>query len=156
MMRKTALEFVLLLGAVLPVACSGSSTPAEPRPARARLTLTLPSSTVEPGQRVPVTLTLLNDGVEPLQLTFGSSCQVDLVVESGGATVWNLMSEVACAQSITSFTLQPSQSVVYNLEWDQTKNGGGVAQPGTYTMRGILLSSERTQSAPVTLTIARP
>jgi intracellular proteinase inhibitor BsuPI len=153
MTRKPALGFLLLGVLILPAACSDSSTPAEPRPARARLTLTLPSSTVEPGQKVPVSLTLLNDGDEPLQLTFGSSCQVDLVVESGGSTVWNLMSNVLCLDQVTSSTLQPSQQVVYNLEWDQTKNGGGGAQLGTYTMRGILLAGERPQSAPATLTI---
>lgn len=154
MTRKPALGFLLLLGVlILPAACSDSSTPAEPRPARARLTLTLPSTTVEPGQKVPVTLTLLNDGDEPLQMTFGSSCQVDLVVESGGSTIWSLMARVLCAAQVTSFTLQPSQQVVYNLEWDQTKDEGGLAQPGTYTMRGILLTGERPQSAPATLTI---
>jgi hypothetical protein len=152
MVKKHAFGIVLLVAGLVS-ACS-DSTPSEPRPARARLNLTLSSSTVDLGQRIPVTLTLLNDGDEPLHLGFSSSCQVDLVIESAaGAEVWSLMSRTLCLAAITSFTLQPSQSVQYELSWDQTRNDGSRPRPGTYTVRGILLTSSRPQSAPATLTV---
>lgn len=144
----------VVLAALLMAACSdGSSTPVEPRPGRVALSLALGAAAVEPGQRVPVALTLLNDGDEPLSLTFASSCQVDLVVESGGTTIWSLMARTLCAQAITSITLQPRQAVVYDLAWDQTRDDGKPPQPGTYTLRGILLTSERPQSSPATLLV---
>ena len=144
----------VVLAAVLAAACSdGGSTPVEPRPGHANLTLTLGTATVAPGQRVPVALTLLNDGDEPLSLTFRSSCQVDLVVESGGVTIWSLMSRSLCADVITPVTLQPRQAVVYDLAWDQSRDDGKPPQPGTYTLRGILLTSERPRSSPATLLV---
>lgn len=153
MLRRYACGLIFLAAGL--AACGdGGGSPTEPRPARAVLALSLPASTVEPGQTVPAKLTLLNDGDEPLPLTFGSSnCQVDLVVESGGATVWSLSSNAICLQNVITVTLQPRQVIVYDMEWDQTRNGGGPAQPGTYTMRAVLLANDRPQSTPVMLTI---
>ena len=153
-MPRKAMCGAVVLAAVLAAACGdGSSTPVEPRPGHANLTLSLGTSVVAPGQRVPVALTLLNDGDEPLSLAFRSSCQVDLVVESSGTTIWSLMSRALCADVITEVTLQPRQAVVYDLVWDQSRDDGKPPQPGTYTLRGVLLTSERPQSSPATLLV---
>ena len=151
MIRRHSWGLVFLV-AVLAACSDGGNSPTEPRPARAVLSLAAPS-TVAPGQTVNATLTVLNDGDEPLTLTFGSSCRADLVVERGGTRVWDLMSRVLCAFGVTTSTLQPNQTLVYGLQWDQSTNEGTQAQPGTYTLRAVLLANDRPQSAPVTLAI---
>lgn len=142
----------ILFGAVFFVACS-SSTPVEPEPGGARLELSVSPTSVALGQRVPVTLTLLNDGNRPLTFSFTTSCQVDLIIEKSSVEVWSLLSRAFCALGVTTFTLQPDQSVRYGLSWDQSRNDGGAPQPGTYVVRGILQNADRLQADPVTLTV---
>ena len=151
MTRKLA-SVILGLGTFLVSACN-SSTPVEPEPGGARLELSLASNTVNLGQRAVITLTLLNDGETPVPLSFSTSCQVDLVIESTGVEVWSLLSRSFCALGVTSFTLQPDQSVRYPMSWDQSRNDGGPPQPGIYTVRGILQTADRPQADPMTLTV---
>jgi hypothetical protein len=151
MARKLAAG-ILILGAVLFSACN-DSTPVEPEPGGVRLELSLASDTVDLGQRVLVTLTLLNDSSGPIRLQFPTSCQVDLVIEKAGLEVWSLMSRSFCALGITTFTLQPGQSIRYQLSWDQTRNDGGPPQPGLYNVRGILQTAELLHTPPSFLTV---
>ena len=151
MARKLA-SSILILGAVFFSACN-DSTPVEPEPGGARLELSLASDTVGLGQRVLITLTLLNDSSGPLRLQFPTSCQVDLVVEQAGLEVWSLMSRSFCALGVTTFTLQPGQSIRYQLSWDQSRNDGGPPQPGLYNVRGILQTADLLHAAPAFLTV---
>jgi intracellular proteinase inhibitor BsuPI len=143
--------FAILVAAVLFVACS-SSTPSEPEPGRLRFEASLASS-VAIGERVPITLTVLNETNAPVRLQFPTSCQVDLVIEQSGVEVWSLMSRSACALGVTVYTLEPSQSFRYPLSWDQSRNDGGPPRPGLYTVRGILQEGSLTYSEPKFLTV---
>lgn len=151
MARKLA-SGILILGAVLSSACS-DSTPVEPEPGGLRFETSIASSSVGLGERVPITLTLLNDGSAPLRLQFPTSCQVDLVIENAGVEVWGLISRSFCALGVTIFTLEPSQSVRYQFSWDQSRNDGGPPKPGLYNVRAILQTADFFQAAPVFLTV---
>jgi intracellular proteinase inhibitor BsuPI len=133
-------------------ACDGHS-PTEPGPGRLKLSVALSSTSIAAGEQVTMTFTVLNEGGSPVELTFGDSCRADLSVASGGVVVWNALAGAFCLQQVTTSSLSPGQSLVFQEVWDQSRNTGGRVGPGTYSVFGTLRASEQPSSPEATLTI---
>jgi hypothetical protein len=143
-----------ICGAMLSIlaACDRSS-PTAPREGHLSASLRVAPASVASGESVVLTFTVVNDGRSPLDLVFGDSCMAEISVASGGAVVWSSLNDILCAQSVTTRTLGPGQSLEFREIWHQSKNGGGTVSPGTYRAFGRLRGGTQPTSPDVMLTI---
>ena len=137
---------LLMLGAC-------DSSPTDPSSERLSRILRVSSASVAAGEPVTLTFTVTNLGRSPAELSFGSSCMADLSVVSGGTVVWNSLSQYLCLTAVTSRTLAPGESLVFEEIWNQTTNDGARVSPGSYRVFGKLLSQGEPSSSDVMLTI---
>ena len=99
-------------------------------------------SRVHAGERVPVTLRLLNVSDRPLCVSLpGNPTAFDVTVAASpdGAPLWRRMEGQAVGlTSSMGPPLAPGRSVVFTTQWDQRTHGGLSARPGVYFVRGVL------------------
>ena len=96
-------------------------------------------STYRLGELVTITASLRNLGFLPHSFKSGISDPVLVSIEYfGGSQLWfNRFNE-----SVTEFSIEPSDSLVRNFVWNQTKNtnlwSGKEIEPGTYYIRALI------------------
>jgi len=93
---------------------------------------------------VPITLEVRNvtDRSIDLYLT-GRPIAFDLVVtEEDGEVVWRRLEGEVIPMVLRIETLEPGVALEFEETWDQRSNAGEFVPPGTYTVRGKLLTED--------------
>ena len=115
------------------------------------------SPTYTPASTVSITVTLTNSTAYPVTLHFLDTCQALFRVETPGGSVLFDLLHYACYPATTQLTLQPGQSAVTLLTWNQKSDAGvQVPYPADYVIRGYIPSEEPTPAATTTIRIASP
>lgn len=114
-----------------------------------RLRLSLPEE-LETGTPVPVTLTVENitDRALDLYLT-GRPIAFDLMVsDEAGEEIWRRLEGETIPMVLRIETLAPGAFLELTDTWDQRTNEGEAVPPGTYTVRGEILTEGEGLAAP--------
>jgi hypothetical protein len=117
-----------------------------PSDGRRMLTATLDVDT--DGDAVGFTLTVTNEGDEPVSLTFSDSQRFDFVVSDadGDTERWRWSRGQMFGQLLGSETFDPEESVSYEAEW-------AAPDPGSYVVRGELVDTEDSASAETSFSV---
>ncbi|MGI9037785.1 MAG: BsuPI-related putative proteinase inhibitor [Gemmatimonadota bacterium] len=142
-----------------PAAGGADATPEDGAPAAPsdslRVGIMVPAE-VGAGEPVPITLRLenLTDGPLNLYLT-GRTIAFDLIVEDeAGAVVWRRLHDQVVPAILRVETLAAGATLELSDTWDQRSNGGAAVGPGTYTVRGeVMTEAQPLVAAPVPLRI---
>jgi hypothetical protein len=107
------------------------------------------------GEPVPITIRLENKREEPLELYLrGREATCDIVVTANdGRVVWRRLEGEIVPAIIRLEVLAPGEIVELRDSWDQRDKGGKPAGPGSYTIRGTVLTdgSSTLESPAITL-----
>ena len=98
----------------------------------------LDSGTYAIGEPIKMRLSAVNKTAGPLILEFPTSQRFDFVVSAGGRPVWQWSADMMFAQALGRETVQPGDSLVYEVRWDQRLGDGTNPGLGAYTIRGVL------------------
>lgn len=102
---------------------------------------------VTPGKAsLELTLDVVNEGTEPVELTFRSGRRADFVALDDGKEVWRWSEGRMFTQALDEATLQPGESVSFDGSWDDP-------DPGEYLVRGTLASVTHEASAEMVVEI---
>jgi hypothetical protein len=111
------------------------------------------------GKAVPIIIRLENKSAEPLELYLrGREATCDIVVTANdGHVVWRRLEGEVVPAIIQLAVLAPGEIVEVRDIWDQRDNSGLPAQPGSYTIRGSVLTdgSATLESPAIPLRITR-
>lgn len=118
------------------------------------LTVTTNKTNYAVGETVVITLTLTNDTGTTQTYNFSSSQRYDVIIGRGGNKVWQWSDGRFFAQMMGSETLQPGESRVYTVEWNQTNSAGNQVPTGTYTVVGQITSYNMPEQDTTTITIS--
>ena len=72
---------------------------------------------------VTFTYTVMNDGDDPVKLSFSDAQTHDVAVLDGGSEVWRWSDGRAFAQMMQSDTLDPGESATYEITWSDPSPG---------------------------------
>ena len=94
------------------------------------------------GSRIRMRIRVENTSGEPLDLYLrGREIAFDLIIENAhGAVVWRRLEEEVIQAVLRIETLQPGAALELTDSWAQRTNDGEPVQPGTYTVRGEILT----------------
>lgn len=111
------------------------------------------------GEMIPITICVENKTAETLELyLLGREPTYDFIVNArDGDVVWRRL-EGEVVQAIVRFqVLAPGEALEFTDRWNQRDNSGEPVAPGSYTIRGVVLSdgSSTLESPPVSLRISR-
>jgi hypothetical protein len=90
------------------------------------------------GETIKMRLAAVNRTGRPLVLEFATSQRFDFVVSAGGKPIWQWSADKMFGEVLGSETVQPGDSLVYEVEWDQRLGDGTNPGLGAYTIRGVL------------------
>lgn len=99
---------------------------------------------VRPSEPVTLTIRITNDSSESavLELT-GRPPTFDFVIEDeNGAQVWRRLHGGVVTMVLQVLTLRPHESVNLWHLWDQRADDGALVPPGSYRVRGMLLTPD--------------
>lgn len=123
---------------------SASETPVTATPSDSlRLWLDV-SAEVRAGEPVPITLRAENitERSRDLYLT-GRTIAFDLTVTNeDGAVIWRRLEDEVIPAILRLETLEPGETLSLDDTWEQRSNDGEPVAPGTYTVRGEILTEE--------------
>lgn len=105
------------------------------------------------GEPVPLKFEITNTGSEAAQLTFPSGERFDFLVKHDGQEIWRWSYGKQFIQVLTQLTLEPGQSITYEIEWPQVDNAGNSVPSGAYEAIALLTATEPLESAPLTVQI---
>jgi hypothetical protein len=89
------------------------------------------------GQRVTMTLRIVNTGSRPLELHLqGRTVVFDLIVRRGTDVVWRRLENEAVHAILQLRTLAPGETLELTDTWDQKDRAGRVVAPGDYAVEG--------------------
>lgn len=91
------------------------------------------------GQSRTFTLTVSNTSGRKLDTEFTSSQEYDFEIVSEGKRVWRWSEDKFFLQVITSKTISPGSSMVFQTNWDGKGSDGKPLPPGTYQVIGRFL-----------------
>ncbi|MBS4025749.1 MAG: LysM peptidoglycan-binding domain-containing protein [Clostridia bacterium] len=96
------------------------------------------------GQPVTITLVKTNIGSQPITLTYRTAQRFDFFVRRSrtGPIIWQLSADQFFAQVIESVVLQPGQSQIFRVVWDQITNDGLSVGTGIFTVIGENVAEE--------------
>lgn len=98
-----------------------------------RYEASMPKASYFAGEEVTVMLTATNTGGAPASLTFRSGQRFDLIIRRPrGDEVWRWSHDKAFIQIIQTVTVQPQESLGFNVTWDQGDFQGRRVDPGSY------------------------
>lgn len=86
-----------------------------------------------------------NAGSEPVELTFRSGKQADVVVLDGEQEVWRWSDGRMFTQAIREYTMEPGETITQEFTWDEP-------EPGEYEARAML-ATETAAEATTTFNI---
>jgi hypothetical protein len=110
-------------------------------PPQLRISLTAPES-VTLGSIVPIVIHLENVGEAPLELYLrGRTIAYDIVIEDAtGEVVWRRLEGEIIPGIIQIKVLDSGEVLELSHDWDQRTNRGDLVEPGSYTVRGSVLT----------------
>lgn len=115
--------------------------------------------TVSTGKPVQIFIRVQNKSAEPLTLYLrGREATYDFVVTArDGGTVWRRLEGEIVPAILRLEVLGPGQTLEFGGVWPQRDNGGELVAPGSYTIRGTVLSdgSAKLESPAISLRITR-
>ena len=99
---------------------------------------------VAPGEPVPITFRVENATDRSLDLYLtGRPIAFDLIVTAeDGRTVWRRLEDETIPMVLRIQSLAPGETLELGETWDQRSNAGEFVPPGTYTVRGKLLTED--------------
>lgn len=110
-----------------------------------------------PGTPVPLRVQVRNETAAPLDLYLrGREVTFDILVsDASGDAVWSRLSGQVTQAILQLRTLAPGEVMEMTHTWDQKSQRGAQVQPGTYKIRGMIITDgqSRLESAPVTIEI---
>lgn len=122
------------------------------------VTLQAPES-VPTGTAIPITLHIENKNAEPLELYLrGREPTYDLIVTArDGDVVWRRLEKEVVPAILRLELLEPGQILYFRDSWNQRDNAGEPVPPGSYTVRGTVLTdgSSTLESPAVPIRIGR-
>lgn len=87
-----------------------------------------------------VTLQARNTGTAPLSLAFSSGQRFDLSVRRPrGEEVWRWSHDKAFIQVVESVTLDPGETMSFQVTWDQKDFQGRLVDPGAYRAVAVFM-----------------
>jgi len=111
------------------------------------VTVSADRSSVSAGQNLQITVTATNNSSSSRALQFSSACLTDFeFLNSSGQVVGR--SQQICLQVLTQKTLMPGESLSSSHIWTRGPTGFPQLSPGTYQLRGVLLTSQTTIQSP--------
>ena len=98
--------------------------------------------TARVGESIPLTMRIENKSGEPFELYLrGREPTYDFVVIGpGGNVVWRRLEREIVPAILRIDVLKPGQVLEFRDSWDQRDNAGQLVAPGSYTIRGAVLS----------------
>jgi hypothetical protein len=105
------------------------------------------------GERVVMTLEVVNLTDRTLRLTFPSAQRYDFIVSRGKATIWRYSDGRMFAQVLGRYDLAPGDTIAYEYAWDQIGADGTKPGLGAYTVEGILMITPPLKTGPKTFGI---
>lgn len=153
-------RWMIAVGAVVLTAAVGPVR-VERAEGHLRLDASLPHAAYGPGEQVEVTLRARNAGSAPISITFTSGQRFDLIVRRPrGDEVWRWSHDKAFIQVFGTVTLQPGETLSYQVAWDQQDYQGRRVDSGSYQAVAVFMGRAGTQREirlpPLTFTIAGP
>ena len=122
---------------------SSAATPAAMTPDSLRIQLDVPQAVLV-GKPVPIVIRLENVGARPLDLYLrGRTIAFDIFISrADGEPVWQRLKDAIIPAIIQLKTLRPKEVLELKAEWDQRGNQGEPVGPGTYLVRGKVLTDD--------------
>ncbi|HMI55002.1 MAG TPA: BsuPI-related putative proteinase inhibitor [Gemmatimonadaceae bacterium] len=110
-------------------------------PPQLRISLTAPES-VPLGSKVPIVIRLENAGETALELYLrGRTIAYDILIEDAtGEVVWRRLEGEIIPGIIQIKVLDSGEVLELSHDWDQRTNRGDLVEPGSYTVRGSVLT----------------
>lgn len=120
-----------------------------------QLALDTRNEAYNPGQGVPVTLTVRNTGTVARTLNFRSSRRYDFVVTQAGKEIWRWSAGKMFAQMLGTLKVEPGETLKYTETWNQVDDRGRRVPPGEYKVTATLTAegSDKLAVGPVTVTV---
>ena len=110
-------------------------------------------ASVDPGERLSITVTVSNGSPDNRTLDFSTSCKTTFeFLDLEGRTVG--AGTPMCLQVLTSKTLAPGEAFAENHDWSRSPLEVPQLAPGRYQVRGVLLTRDghrRSAATPVTI-----
>ncbi len=103
--------------------------------------------TYGPGEPVRATLRVRSEAADEIVVQFGSGQRYDLVIERAGSIVWRWSEGMFFIQVLGVERLAPGEEIIYSEAYD------GELEPGTYTVRGSLVSPSHPLEASVEVSV---
>jgi hypothetical protein len=122
---------------------SGPSPPTELTAQLSQLRLTLEAPVrARSGEPVPLVFRVANSGREPVTLPLlGRSPTADFrVTDSRGQIIWTLLRGQTMLGALRLYPLEAGQTLTFRQIWNQRADNGSPVAPGTYLLRGVLLT----------------
>jgi hypothetical protein len=138
-----------------PMAESKTMTPMAPESLRVRLEV---AREIRVGQPVPIVLRLENTGERPLDLYLrGRTIAFDIfITRPAGRIVWQRLKDEIIPAIVQLKVLRPGEVLELKDEWPQRDNRGEPVAPGSYVVRGTVLTEgpAALETPPASLLIA--
>jgi hypothetical protein len=84
-----------------------------------QLILSTDKAAYQSKEPIVIVLTLTNEGLRPIKLTFPSAQKYDFIVRKDKEEIWRWSEDKMFALMLTELTLQPNQSLTYEEIWTQ-------------------------------------
>jgi len=138
---------ILISMLVLGIACSASGVESNVEATELAVTVSTDRASVSAGQNLQITVTATNSASSPRALQFSSACLTDFeFLNSSGQVVGR--SQQMCLQVLTQKTLASGESLSGSHTWTRGPTGFPQLSPGTYQLRGVLLTSPSPVQSP--------
>ena len=109
------------------------------------------------GETVAIDYRITNRSTSPVTLHFRSTCQSFFsVTNASGLTLLDTGEGAECFAVITQRTWAPNETQTFHFTWDQRGSSGLQVNPGTYDIRGYMVSDEDVPDAVGTISIVPP
>ncbi len=103
--------------------------------------------TYAPGDPIRATLRVRSQAADDIVLRFGSGQRYDLVIERDGTVAWRWSEGMFFIQVLGQERLAPGEEISYSESYE------GELAPGTYTVRGSLVSPSHPVEASVEVSV---
>jgi len=98
----------------------------------------------ESQRKITFRLQVKNRGEEDRCFTFGSSQEVDFVVERDGKPVWRWSADRAFTMAVHDKTVRRGQAMTpYEAAWPKQDSAGNPVGPGKYVVKAYFLGAGR-------------
>lgn len=103
-----------------------------------QLVLLLNDVEFESSKIIRTVVSATNKSNEVINLMFGSSNKLELSVSKSNVEIWNSSHGICFPMMIQNREINPGETITFTGKWNQTDNDGKQADPGQYTIKGIL------------------